>query len=239
MSQGDTQPLFEFPNMPAFKKRKITNKKTFAKKTTNVRKIWPFASKGLGPMWDPFPARAKAILRYSDNILLAPTAGTPAPNLFRCNSIFDPDFTNIGHQPYGHDTYATIYNQYKVVSSTITMTPVSSSSGSNGVYGICLTDDSTVSSDYNTVKEMKGTKMAPITQVGSGAKSVTNYFSKYQQFANNQLADSVFGANPTQQSFFHCWYEGPDDSTAPTSVRFLISISYIVEMWDLKQLIGS
>jgi len=30
------------------------------------------------------------------------------------NSVQDPDVTNTGHQPYGFDTFQTLYNRYKV-----------------------------------------------------------------------------------------------------------------------------
>lgn len=36
--------------------------------------------------------------------------------VFRLNSLFDPDFTYTGHQPYGFDQLASIYGQYVVTS---------------------------------------------------------------------------------------------------------------------------
>jgi len=36
--------------------------------------------------------------------------------VFRANSLFDPDVTNAGHQPYGFDTLSSIYTRYKVES---------------------------------------------------------------------------------------------------------------------------
>lgn len=33
---------------------------------------------------------------------------------FRANSIFDPDATGVGHQPYGRDTLAEVWQSYKV-----------------------------------------------------------------------------------------------------------------------------
>lgn len=37
-----------------------------------------------------------------------------AAQTYRLNSLFDPDLTGGGTQPYGFDTLATIYKQYKV-----------------------------------------------------------------------------------------------------------------------------
>lgn len=68
-----------------------------------------------------FPARKTVALRYVQTVSLDPSAATNAIQVFRANSIFDPDYTGTGHQPMFRDNYATIYNEYKVNHSTITM----------------------------------------------------------------------------------------------------------------------
>lgn len=224
--------------MPSKRSRSKSVTKTSAKrsgsiKTTNVKKTWPFASKGIGPLWDPFPARASALMRYSTNITLSPITGAPASYLFRCNSIFDPDYTSVGHQPYGHDTYESIYNHYRVRKATITMTPMAAATG---VFGITLTDDLSVNGDYDNIKEVKSTKMAPMPQ-GGGRQAVTNYYQKSQTFPVSTSDDSaLFSANPTELTYFHCWYEAQSSTANPTNSDFLITISYEVDMWELKDL---
>lgn len=49
------------------------------------------------------------------------TGAYGSEHLFRLNSLFDPDQTNIGHQPIGYDQITPIYGSYKVyaVSGTI------------------------------------------------------------------------------------------------------------------------
>jgi hypothetical protein len=37
----------------------------------------------------------------------------------RLNSLHDPDYTGVGHQPYGYDQVTAIYQKYKVYSVTI------------------------------------------------------------------------------------------------------------------------
>ncbi len=209
-------------------------KKSRSSKTNKVKKTWPYASKGTGPMWDPFPAQTTAILRYSTTISLVGLTGVASPYLFRCNSIFDPDFTGIGHQPYGHDTYAAIYRHYNVRSSKITMTPISST---QGVYGITLTDDSTVQTDFDTVREIKTTKMGTMS-TNAAYNSVTNYYNQNQVYAKGSNFDSSaqFGNNPGEQQFFHCWSEGNKPNSDPGDQRFLITISYYVNMWELQDL---
>lgn len=45
-----------------------------------------------------------------------------AENVFRLNSMFDPDFSGVGPQPQGWDQYKAIYVKYKVVAVTIEVT---------------------------------------------------------------------------------------------------------------------
>lgn len=81
--------------------------------------------------FDPFPARMRAVLRYSETFVIAAGVGGTGHQMFRCGSIFDPNQTGIGHQPYGHDTYQAIYDHYKVIKSNIKITNVGTASKRN------------------------------------------------------------------------------------------------------------
>ena len=59
----------------------------------------------------PFAQEYTTQLKYVDWV--ATNLGV-AIYRFRLNSIFDPDLTGVGHQPYGHDTLQSIYNKYRV-----------------------------------------------------------------------------------------------------------------------------
>lgn len=208
--------------------------KKISKGTTKyVDKIWPYSKPGMSQMWDPFPAQAQAILRYNTTIQLDPTIGVPDSHLFRANGLQDPDFTGIGHQPYGHDTYQTIYNHYQVVSATITITPLENF---DGMIGCCLTDDSSVSGDFDTIKELKGTRMRAMGANGVPTKLV-NYFNVNQNFdiPFQKSTSASFGANPSEDMIFHVWACAKNASSTD-SVSLNIAISYVVKMWELRDL---
>lgn len=62
-------------------------------------------------------------LKYSDAFNLASdatlTSYTGSQYVFRLNSLYDPDLTGTGHQPYGFDQYAALFNRYKVDKVTV------------------------------------------------------------------------------------------------------------------------
>lgn len=78
---------------------------------------------------DPFPPMVKRIFKYSDLHSLA-TAASPSAGYYgseqryNLNSLYDPNYTGSGHQPYGFDQIMATYNKYRVnrVSYKITFT---------------------------------------------------------------------------------------------------------------------
>lgn len=68
-----------------------------------------------------FPNTKTVKLRYVENISLDGGSGSSAINVFRANSIYDPNYTGTGHQPMYRDNYAAIYEDYRVNYATITM----------------------------------------------------------------------------------------------------------------------
>ena len=54
-------------------------------------------------------------LDYVDQYRSELAFGTPYSQLWRVTSIFDPDYTGTGHQPFGRDLWASMYNYYSVI----------------------------------------------------------------------------------------------------------------------------
>lgn len=208
--------------------------KTGKSRTNYVKRTWPYQRENRLQMWDPFPAKARALLRYSTVVTLNPSIGLADNYLFRANSIFDPDFTGAGHKPYGYSTYASIYNEYNVAYAKITMTP---SQNINGIFGITLTDDNSVQGNYDTIREVKTTRFAT-SNANAEPQSVTNTFNCNSNFdiAFQKATSSSFGQSPSEAMYFHCWFEGNDSSADVGAATFVITISYMVDMWELKDL---
>ncbi len=72
-----------------------------------------------------FPQRLKTVLPYADQFVF--TGATLSAvfgneNSFRLNSLFDPDYTGTGHQPYGFDQVTPFYSRYMVDEVNIRVT---------------------------------------------------------------------------------------------------------------------
>lgn len=175
------------------------------------------------------------IMRYAQSVSLDAGAGPAANFFFRANSIHAPSITVAGHQPYGHDTYETLYNHYEVDRSIITVSL--NSAPVNMTFGVSVADDQLVSADYDQIKETKGTKFVAVNS-GSAPVTITNHFNKKSFFPRTSSTDtgSVFGANPTEESIFHIWQTGNLPTNNPGAIALQVTITYFVTCWDPKDL---
>lgn len=189
---------------------------------------------------NPFPDSRIITMRYCESFSIDGGIGTPASYLFRANSIFDPNYSGTGHQPYGHDQIAALYNHYEVVKSFITwefQPGVVDTTASQVCAGITLVDDTTYETNYDTIQERKHTRW---TQVGVSDQKgvVNNSFSLKKIFprASSTETAAAFGASPTEQAFFHCWAKSIYSSQEPANVAGIVTIDYVVRVWELKDL---
>jgi len=82
------------------------------------------------------PITFKAKLRYTDTYALNAAAGSIAVQNFRANSLFNPDQTGVGHQPYGYDQLSNWFNFATIIASKINIRLVPGASVSNRVPGM-------------------------------------------------------------------------------------------------------
>jgi hypothetical protein len=188
---------------------------------------------------DPFPSIGHYVLRYSDIITLNPAAGGSAVHVWRANSIYDPDVSLAGHQPYGRDTLLSIYNHYVVDKAVITMVPTQFGN-TVATYGIRVDDDDAIAiiQDFNQFREVTGTSMA-ITAVGAQPTPVSRTYDRKKMWPIERDTSALQGTNPAEGVFFHTWMQGPNAATDPGSVSFIINITYYCTMFELRDLPAS
>jgi len=206
------------------------------KKTTK----WP--SNGTVGKPKPFPVRMLATLRYVETLTLTQATIATTNWCFCANGIYDPNLSGGGHQPYGHDTYSGIYNQYTVLKSKIKITPTgrTASSGNNAIHFGVGIEDSTVSGAPNDTWAERPTYSVVGSFRGDGSsKSLTKTWDRNKRFPHEdtyRALSAPFGSNPSEIEVFNIVVQNADYTNALSTVYMLVEIEYTVEMYELQDL---
>lgn len=83
------------------------------------------------------PDKIVTKLTYSEGFNVAITTGIPQLFEFRGNSLFDPDVTFVGHQPYLFDELAALYATYQVHGCSIKIYPGPNATPPADPFSIC------------------------------------------------------------------------------------------------------
>lgn len=187
----------------------------------------------------PFPPSAVVSLRYTDNLgTINPAAGLAGVYTFRANSINDPNFTGTGTQPYGHDTLATVYSKYRVLSSKITvhMFQDGTTGADLGIGAIALSTSSVGTTDPLLATQRPSTTYKPfsILENSKGIVKLTKTFNTRKFFGNNikSHTTALFALNPVEQAFFHVYAQGITPTSDISAVYLYVTITYRVLVSD-------
>lgn len=204
-----------------------------AKKVTKANRKTGSQFRKLG-----IPKILVANMRYCQTVSLNPSLATPlASQIFRCNNIYDPDQSGTGHQPYLHDWYQQIYNHYQVLKARIKcefIAGASTQSQSNCTIGIAVSDDTTVETDLNAVREQRGAKMKLLAQ--DQTKVVTHGYNGYKMYGRDNMSKTraLFGAAPEEEAYWHVFVMPTDLAVDLGAVQVQVTIDYTVRMTELK-----
>ena len=189
----------------------------------------------------PFPTRMLATLKYTDTIPMQSSLVPILSVFYSCNSIYDPYRSGAGHQPYGHDTYATIYNQYTVIRSKCTFQFGQNDAVLKGFSwggGIC--DDTSTSPGFDTWTERPTYKVERLcNNAGPGAKPMVLYWNRNQRFPGQDTAQTLsanFGANPAEEEFFELVTQSVSSGTVIGTQYVMVTIEYVCELYENKDL---
>lgn len=181
-------------------------------------------------------------LKYNDNLTFTSTSGGLSLQKYRGNSLFDPDQTGTGHQPYLFDQWATMYTNYLVHGAKIVIrsVPIEAASVSqySGTLVVVPTFDST---SYTSVNQMIEQPYSRYTMAGANTKNSNSKIIRYistrkllgapkHHTEGSQLFRAGIGSNPTSPWFYQLAYQSTDLSTT-TSIDVSIDIFYYVEFY--------
>lgn len=208
------------------KKRTATRRYASSNKKPKVSMVKTFTSKN-SVIRGPNNVMSVKLL-YADTYFLNPGAvGAAVDQTFRLSSIHDPDFTNVGHQPLGHDELSNLYERYQVykVDFEIEFMNQATTSEVQGV-GYRISDSSATSTDSRVILENGGGEFSLIGQGGASRKSFRGsiwvndaHGITYKQYMANDDYGASFGSNPVEEAYLHVFADGTGGDTAGCKLR--------------------
>lgn len=150
---------------------------------------------------------------YEGNYIAS--GATQVSVIFRGQSVFDPDYVNVGHQPFGMDQYTAQYDYYKVLDVAISMDIVVTGGTAAGapygpqcglIVGICALPTATAQTIqwYLENTSAKHQTCVSTTTMHLGAK-----FNAMTVLGQNPNTDEQLQAavttNPAVDYYIHVW----------------------------------
>jgi hypothetical protein len=223
---------------PQIKKRKTSNGKAGVANTPGTMSSW-----SLIPKNDPFPQRMACKLIYGEEFNLVPTTTAQkfgTSQVFRLNSLYDPDFSGSGDYPYQFPTLQLLYGSYLVTAVNIELT-FSAPTSAMWVAALIGSFKSTVDIAANTTtfaSSCAGCWMSAINGTGEATITVKKRFTiaeieglSQQQLKDNPNYQSLVSTNPASTPWLRigCAQAG----TASTqSVQCVARLIFEAQLFD-------
>jgi len=217
-------------------KRKINNRRKPAGDVVN-RTLTQVLGPQIAGNYTAGFAWIKAGMKYSDTFDTTMTTGTVSTQVFRANSIFDPDRTNTGHQPLTFDAYFLLYNRYHVYAISWHIRASGAADAYHMACGVVNgTETFTSVTDFRTFRE--GPKVRDYTSsYGSPAIESTGH-ENLNKFNGCSLVaymtDDRFGStmvtNPVEIIDFIVMFYNPTANTV--LVHWIVDIKFHLVLHD-------
>lgn len=197
-----------------------------------------------------FPDKFTTRIRYCDVTSLSATGGAIANNVYRMNSLFDPDLSAIGHQPMWADqllgsTSTTPYNKYRVLGSKITVKFAQIDAPSTAVLNhapclvgiVCQQNSSLLAGSASALMETNNCNWN-ILQDKSGSNNVItikNTFSPTRDLgldAGDDTLAAASGLNPNAQFYAHVFKV---DQAGSSNVLAYVEMEFLVEFFNRNE----
>lgn len=224
--------------------KKNAKKPNHSKK--NKRSLWkktPKASTSIVRFPAIVPDRILIPFEYSTNIQIT-SGGSMSGNIFYGNSLYDPDYTNLGHQPRGYDQWKGFYNKYTVVASKLEVRAIQATSQSLVGIRPMLEVSTPVPSTMAGMIEEPRTKYITC-QPGARSKLLSMYIGTGEIFGKSRQSvldeadfSAATNANPVRVWYWHLQAQHPDMSTSQT-VNCLAKITYYAILHTRARIVES
>lgn len=204
------------------RKPRVQRRKRVQRTTTVNRGLKPIASRYITKM------------KYSESYTL--NVGNSYTQVMNLNSLYDPNSTGVGHQPYMFDNFSALYNRYRVIATSYV---VNAYNGSNAIrYGVLPCNELP---PINNLSELCENPRAQFrVQIPGGATSVIkgkSYIPALMGRTKSQyMADDRFqaqtSAGPAELALLYI--TGQTLGDASTDIQLTVTLEFTVEFFDPK-----
>lgn len=152
-------------------------------------------------------------------------------HIFRGNSLFDPDETGIGVQPYGYDQLTGLFGVFRVVGSKIRIYFRQDNNAPGAIKAVLLATTQNVDTfDIADLMQRPGTKGTSVTVVDDTRKQkLWAYKSTRWLFPEVTTSDAGFNhaynANPQNQWYWVVAFDTYDSGTT-RQISYDVEITY-------------
>lgn len=161
---------------------------------------------------------------------------------FNLNSIYDPDRTGGGHQPYGHDTFETMYNRYRVISCSYRILAPKNDATlqlavqpANEVLAPTTAAEMKENPRSRYITQSPGGQVVPL----SGKVYIPSLVGRTKsQYMSDDRYQAQFGVNPAELAILNLIATSGAD-VAVVGNPLHVELVYTVEVFDIKHLAQS
>lgn len=184
-------------------------------------------------------------LVFSETLSYTSSSGAVTENIFRGNSLFDPDLTGTGTQPYFFDQWSTMYQNYRVHGSSLradfSITPFASGApAACNISGYIVPNNRATAfgaSDQLIIMQQPYVKyraMTPYTRPLMHKKYISTdkvYGLVKGTTSKEDNLQALTSANPTDQWYWHVGLWTTDQATSSNAVTVNVRIIYYCEFF--------
>lgn len=187
------------------------------------------------------PKSIFAKLRYTDFRQASVAASGSDTREYRMNSLFDPDLTGVGGQPYYHDQYSAMFQRYRVYGCSVELR-VSCSSATANMYHpvVSLTSYCDTSPGWGTFTNAMNAKRSVFRSIIPGQNIVV--LKKYynlrslagvtkQEYNVAEVYQALISSNPSRPIIASFTFQNNDGSNAVT-YSYWLRMTFYVKYFD-------
>lgn len=186
-----------------------------------------------------WPTTMRFVHKY--HVVHVTSGGATQNRVYRCNSVYDPDFTGPGTTALNFSQMSALYDHWTVIGSKITVKSIPTSTVAEDPYRVTLwtSDTGVISVAGDSIPMQPYAKSRICSGLNPTTSVLTSNWSLKRNLkgsVSNSLFRSTGSTNPTEQQYFVVSVYALDGGLSSVAVNHDVSIEYIVLWTERKQI---